>query len=220
VVRYAALLLLSGAAIAAGGCGGGEGASPTELRLEREDLIAVSHALERAQGSVAKEVAATKVAWPLVANGLPADPARIPRASIEAAAASAARLEVPAPLQEAQEGTLTGPAAQLAGLYRSFSGLAAPGWRMIGASIDAIERGSPASARFARANVALYLESVYDAHFTLAQIGKHLLEGYRKLGGGRAFGSALTEDELDALARAYSEATARLHPHVGVRLGS
>ena len=73
---------------------------------------------------------------------------------------------------------------------------------------------------FARANVALYIESVYDAHFTLAQIGKKVLDGYGKLGDGKAFGAALVTDEVEALARAYSEAKDRLHPHVGVRLGS
>jgi hypothetical protein len=127
---------------------------------------------------------------------------------------------VPAPLREGQATTLTGPGAQIAGLFQGFHGLAANGWRMIGAAIDAIGHGSPAAARFARANVALYVESVYDAHFSLAQIGKKLQAGYRKLGGAGAFGTALAKSEVDALARSYSEATDRLHPHVGVRLGS
>ena len=76
------------------------------------------------------------------------------------------------------------------------------------------------SARFARENVALYIESVYDGHFALAQIGKQLLDGYRTLGGQAPFGGTLTQAEVDALASAYSEAADRLHPHVGVRLGS
>jgi hypothetical protein len=220
VVRYAAPLLLSCAAIAAAGCGGGEGASPTELRLEREDLVAVAHALQRAQGSVQQELASTKAAWPHVANGLPTNTAAIPRSSIDAAARSAAKIIVPAPLQEAQATMLTGPGAAIAGLFRSYSGLAARGWQMIGAAIDAIEHRNASAARFARANGALYVESVYDAHFTLAQIGRKLLSGYRQLGGASAFGNALAEDEVDALARLYSETSARLHPHVGVRLGS
>jgi hypothetical protein len=83
-----------------------------------------------------------------------------------------------------------------------------------------MEHGSPAAARFARENVALYIESVYDAHFTLAQVGKALLTGYRKLGGPAAFERALSQAEVDALARTYSEPTDRLHPHVAVRLGS
>jgi hypothetical protein len=220
VVRCAALLLLSCAAIAATGCGRGESSSSAEVRLEREDLLAVAHALQQAQGPVEGEVAAAKAAWPLVAHGLPADRAAIDRAPILAVTATAAKLPLPAPLQEAQASMLTGPGSSIAGLFRSYRGLAAHGWQIIDASIDVIEHGSPAAARFARANVALYIESVYDAHFTLAQIGKKLLDGYLKLGDGKAFGMAITADEVQALAHAYSEATDRLHPHVAVRLGS
>ena len=88
------------------------------------------------------------------------------------------------------------------------------------AAIDAIEHGSPTGARFARANAALYIDSIYDGHFSLAQLGKKLLDGYHMLGGQAAFGTALSQREVDALASAYSEATDRLHPHAGVRLGS
>jgi hypothetical protein len=220
VLRCAALLLLSCAALATAGCGSQKGASQTGLRLQREDLASVSHALQRAQGSVEGELAAARAAWPLVANGVPANAVATARPLIRAASEQAARIVVPAPLQEAQATRLTGPGAQLAGLFRSFNGLARNGWRMIGAAIDAIERGPPAARRFARANVALYIESVYDAHFSVAQIGKKLVAGYRKLGDGSAFGTALSEGEVQALARSYSEATDRLHPHVGVRLGS
>ena len=64
------------------------------------------------------------------------------------------------------------------------------------------------------------MESVYDGHFDLAQIGKQLPAAYRTLGGPTAFGQALTQAEVDALARTYSEASVRLHPHPGVRLGT
>jgi hypothetical protein len=40
------------------------------------------------------------------------------------------------------------------------------------------------------------------------------------LGGQAAFGTSLSPAEVHALANAYSEAADRLHPHVGVRLGS
>jgi hypothetical protein len=220
VLRRAAPLLLSCAALATTGCGGGEGASPTGVRLQREDLVAVSHALLRAQGSVEREVAATRAAWPLVANGLPANLAPSGRAAIATAASQASKVLVPAPLPEAPATTLTGPGAQLAGLFHSFDGLARNGWRMVGVALDAVEHGSRAAARFARANVALYIESVYDAHFNLAQIGKKLVSGYRKLGGAEAFGSSFTEGELGTLTRSYSEAADRLHPHAGVHLGS
>jgi hypothetical protein len=221
-VRATTLLLLwSGVAAVCAGCGGsGRAASPEELMLERSDLVALSHALKDIRGPVASEVATAKRAWPLVANGLPGNAAAIARAPITAAAQSAAGIQLPMLLQEAQTAALTGPAAPLAGLVRSYILLATRGWRLIGAAIDQIGQGSSASASFARQNVALYIESVYDGHFTLAQIGKQLLDGYRKLGGAAAFGSALSQAEVDGLASAYSEATDRLHPHVGTRLGS
>ncbi len=165
------------------------------------------------------EVKATKAAWPLVANGLSAGSADA-RASIRAASESAAGLALPALLGEARAASLTGPAAHLAGLFRSFRGLAARGWQLIDAALEQRERGPGVVARFARANVALYIESVYDGHFSLAQIGKQLSAGYTQLGGSAAFGATLTQAEVKRLAQSYSEASDRLHPHVGVRLGS
>jgi hypothetical protein len=214
------LLAVSVAAIVATGCGAGRVASPAELRLQREDLIAVGHALKTAEGPVAGEVATAKVAWRLVANGLPANISPAVRPPIDAAAESAAKIQLPALLGEAQSASLTGPGSALAGIFRTFSRLTTRGWKLIAAAVAQIEHGSPASARFARKNVALYIESVYDGHFDLAQIDKKLRSAYRKLGGQAAFRGALTQSEVDALASAYSEATDRLHPHVGVRLGS
>jgi hypothetical protein len=171
---------------------------------------------------VTVELAAAKQAWPLVVNGLPSGGQALAstRAPIAAATASAARVPTPTLLAEAQAVSLTGPGSPLAGLFRTYTDLATRGWTLIGAAIDQIEHGSPASARFARDNVGLYIESVYDGHFDLAQIDRHLTDGYRELGGPSAFGRTLTQAEVDALGAAYSEATARLHPHVGVRLGS
>lgn len=219
-MRGTALLLASVAAIAATGCGAGKAASPAELKLQREDLIAVGRALKTAEGPVAREVASAKDAWPLVANGLPARVSAATRPPIAAAAKGAAEIELPALLEETQAATLTGPASQLGGVFRTFTRLTTRGWELIGAALEQIEHGAPATARFARENVALYIESVYDGHFDLAQLDKKLLAGYRKLGGPAAFGDALTQGEVDALANAYSEATDRLHPHPGVRLGS
>lgn len=207
---------------AVAGCGGASKAStPAALKLQREDLAAVSGALKRLRAPVAREVAATKAAWPLIANGLPGEITTVSRsAQARAAAASAARLRLPALLGEAQARTLTGPAAQISGLVRSYALLSARGWKLLDAAFSQIESAPGANARFARANAPLYIESIYDAHFTLAQIGKKLLAGYEKLGGAAAFGAALTQAEVNALARLYSEAADRLHPHVGVRLGS
>ena len=79
---------------------------------------------------------------------------------------------------------------------------------------------APAAASFARANVALYIEAVYSAHLTLSQIRKALLAAYHKLGGPAAFGASLSDQEVQALARAYSEPADRLYPHVAVHLAS
>jgi hypothetical protein len=155
-----------------------------------------------------------------VANGLPSAPTPALSAQVQGAAAAAAAIVAPAPLTEAQITALTGPAADVAGLFRSYTLLTSRGWRMIAAAIAQIERGPPAAARFARENAALYVDSVYDGHFTLAQVARKLSLGYRKLGGAAAFGPALSVQAVAALASAYSESSERLHPHAGVRFGS
>jgi hypothetical protein len=172
------------------------------------------------QAPVSREVGATKAAWSLIANGLPADAGAVSSSPAAVrAAATAARLPIPALFSEAQARALTGPASQIAGLYRSYALLSTRGWRLLYAALMQIESGTPAAARFARENAALYIESIYDAHFTLAQIGKKLTAAYEKLGGSADFGAALTQAQVDALARTYSEASDRLHPHVAARLG-
>jgi hypothetical protein len=208
--------------VLAGGCGGSSShATPAALALEREDLAATSRALHELQPGVARSVAATKAAWPLIANGLPTDVTVVSRSPAATRAASmSAQLRLPALFGETRSRALTGPSSQIAGLVRSYALLCARGWKLLLASLVQIESGTPAAARFARANAPLYIESVYDAHFTLAQIGKKLLAGYDKLGGPSTFGAALAKAEVNALAGAYSEASDRLHPHVGVRLGN
>ena len=218
-----AIGLLAGAlalALAVVGCGNGASTTTQAKGLERSDLIATSRALSSVTGPVGRELAASKAAWPLVANGLPASTSASERAAIATAGAAAAAVPLPALFGEHPTAALTGPAAGIAGLFRVYSGLASRGWRLIGAAIEEIEHGSPTAARFARANVALYIESVYDAHFSLAQIGKQLSHGYAKLGGPDAFGPSLTQAEVERLALFYSERSSRLHPHPGVKLGS
>jgi hypothetical protein len=219
--RYPTLLAIGVAASAAIGCGhASPDSTPRAQQLQRADLVASSRALTSAQPSVRSEVAASEAVWPSVANGLPARTSAISRSAIHTATERAAALTVPGLFEERQARSLTGPGAAIAGLFHAYSGLASRGWQLIGAAIDQIEHGSPAAARFARANVALYIQSIYDAHFSLAQIGKHLTDGYRELGGPDAFGASLTQAEVDRLAQAYSEQADRLHPHPGVRLGS
>jgi hypothetical protein len=179
----------------------------------------VVRTLANTEPSVRSEVAATKAAWPLVARGLPAGAGTIFRPAIRAAVERAATLGLPTIFEEREVPAITGPGSGIAGSYRAFSILATRGWRMIGAAIEEIEHGSTTAARFARANVALYIESVYDAHFSLGQIGKRLLAGYKQLGGATTFGAALTQAEVNALAATYSVANDQLHPH-DVRLGT
>ena len=220
-VRKAALLIASGAAAVFGaGCGSSGQATEAGLRLQREDLIAAARALERASGEVSGETAATKVAWRYVANGLSHSPSGPEAAAIAKATRVAAALKLPSVFDESNASGLTGPAASISGAFRSFQGLANRGWQMISYTLARERSAERTGAGFARANVALYIESVYDGHFGLAQIGKKLLAGWEKLGGTSAFGASLPRAEVERLARLYSERSFRLHPHDGVKLGS
>jgi hypothetical protein len=188
-------------------------------RLQREDLVVVYRTLSSVRPAVSSEVSATKAAWPQIAGGLPAG-VRAPSAAIRAAIGQSAKLSLPPLFEEHRAASITGPGSSLASLFRSYVGLSKRGWQMLGGAIEEIGQGSPASARFARANVDLYIESIYDGHFSVAQIGKQLLAGYKKLGGASAFGTSLTQAEVDELADTYSEGNDRLHPHTDVHLGS
>ena len=226
-LRLAALLLALGgiAAGAAGllaGCGGsGSTITPAAERFQREDLVAAAHGLRRAEPSAAREMAAARIAWPLVAGGLPAAGPVPPatRTALSVASAAAGAIVLPPLMGEVRARSLTGPAAGITGLYRTFYVLTERGWTLVAAAAGEIDGGSAVAAGFARKNVALYIDSVYDGHFDAALLGKSLLAGYEKLGGPSAFGDSLTQTEVDALAGAYSPATERLHPHSGVKLG-
>jgi hypothetical protein len=182
--------------------------------------VFAARALQSLEGQTNSEVAATRAAWPSLANGLPRGSTGLYTQQVRAAIETAERLQLPTLFDEQQAAELTGEASSIAGLYRAFEELASRGWEMTGSAIYQIEHGSPPSARFSRANAPLYIDSVYDGHFGLAQIGKKLQAAYKKLGGQPAFGVALTQAEVDALAAAYSEERDRLEPHVGVKLGS
>jgi len=207
-------------ALTAAGCGSKSPPSAAELALEREDLAFVCQTLARLEGQAGAEVRAARAAWPFVYGGLPAGRHGIYTAQIADAVEAAQRLQLPALFQERPAAALTGPASSMAGLYRTFAELAGRGWQMIAAAIGAIERGSPSAARFARANVALYIESVYDGHFALAQISKQLVKGYEKLGGATGFGATLPEAQMLGLARTYDIERDVLEPKETVKLGS
>ena len=220
LLRSSAGAVAIAAAITIAGCGSSAKATQQALQLERADLVAVCRALSAVRPAAVSEVTATKAAWPLIVNGIPTDTSTIPRPAIQLAVKRAAALRVPGLLEERQAAALTGAGSSLAGIFRTYALLAARSWRLIGAAIEQVEHGSPAAARFARANVALYIESVYDAHFSLAQIGKKLLVVYKNQGGPAAFGTSLTQTEVNSLATTYSEAQDRLYPHAAVKLGS
>jgi hypothetical protein len=222
VVRAAMLCGLIAIGLCLAACGSTSTQSTAAaLKLQREDLAATARALKSAESPVAREVSATKAAWPLIANGLPANAGDLSdTAAVGVATRAAAQLRLPVLFGEAQARSLIGPAAQLAGLFRSYVLLSKRGWKLLGAQLAQIASGSPAAARFASENAPLYIESIYDGHFTLAQIGKKLLAAYEKLGGANAFGESLTRTEVQALAGTYSEASDRLRPHVAVRIGS
>jgi hypothetical protein len=214
------LALASVVALMLAGCGGttSKQSTPAALKLQREDLVAASNALGESEASVTAEVAATRKLWPRIAGATTASLSALRRSPRDAEAL--ARLRVPALFGEAQSRSLTGPASQIAGLFRPSALLSTRGWQMLIASAAQIESGPTEASRFARENAPLYVESIYDGHFALAQIGKKLLAGYEKLGGPSGFGASLTQAHVDALARAYSEPSIRLYPHVRVRLGS
>lgn len=201
------------------GCGSKKHATEAGLRLQREDLAAVAQALSQAAPQALAEAAATKAAWPLVADGLPTDADPEDAAKIAAATSAARRVDLPNAFTEANAIKLTGPGVGISSAFRSFVGLCGRSWQMIVYALAAERRGGE-PARFARANVALYIESVYDANFGLAQIGKKLLKGYQQVGGAAAFDGTLPEGEVDRLASIYSESNFRLDPHDGVKLGS
>ena len=215
-----ALLLAAGAALLAGGCGSAHSPTPVGLQLQREDLGLAARALSSVEQSVEREGQASRAAWPLVFKGLPAAGDTPAGTRIHQAAVLAGALPLPPPFGEEQARSLTGTASQLAGTYLTFYHLATRGWKLIDYAFSRLSLGSASAASFARANVALYLESVYDAQFVLAQIGKQLIAGYKHLGGPEQFGSALTQAEVEQLAGVYSEPTFRLQPHVAARLGS
>ncbi len=208
------------AALALTACGRAITANPVEARLAREDLVAVARALRSCEPAVQREVAATRAAWPLLVDGIPARVSASARTRILAAAIAGQALPLPALLAEPEAGALTGPASPLAGRYRDFQQLSSAGWRQIAADLGEIEHGPPRAARFARETVALDIEGVYDAHYSIAEVGKQVASAYKALGGAPVLGGALGAGEVQQLTESYSRSRDRLLPHERVKLGS
>jgi hypothetical protein len=79
--RAVAALLAAGSLAALAACGGSQSSTDAELQARRTDLAAVAHALSEARKPVSREVAAARVAWPLMDRGIPhAQPTQAPEA--------------------------------------------------------------------------------------------------------------------------------------------
>jgi hypothetical protein len=219
--------LLIGAAVPIAGCGSSPSShaqSSRELTLQRTQFEQVSRQLSDLEAAVKREVAASRVAWPSIAGGLPQAPGSGLRAAVSASNTRAQALLEPSFLANASK--LTGPASGIAGIYENYEQLAQRGWNMTEAAVRTISSagstgtnttaagaGAAAQASFERANSPLYIDAIYDAHFDLSLLGKSLVSGYEKLGGPEAFGAALTQAQVNALAGVYSIPAVRLEPH-------
>jgi hypothetical protein len=230
----AATLAASLAATGVAACGGHRPRSAA-LRIERADLVEVAHTLTQLRAPVAAEAAAAREAWPSLASGLPHHAGPMLRTRVAGAARLAATLTLPAAVLV--EGYVTGPAASLAGMLKSYVRLSQRGWGYLAQALSAqVQARSPAvhattspgstygaaprgaggdgaTVHFLRANAPLYIYCVYDGHYNLSLVGKTLLSAYGKLGGAPAFGGSLKQSEVEALARSYSIPEVRLQPH-------
>jgi hypothetical protein len=198
-------------------CGCGATARDTiELRLERADLRTITSQLSAVQRGLSAEVAASRQAWPSLYNGLPEPPPKRLQAEVARAQAALARVAAPAFLNEARG--LTGPASDIGSLFEVFWALDHQGWTAIAATIQSIRDGPASAAGFRRANVPIYIQSVYDAHYDLSLIANSIKQGYEALGEAQAF-ATLTPVQINALSDLYSPSGARLEPHTSNRLG-
>lgn len=116
------------------GCGGAH-PRPAALRVERADLVQLAHTLLRLRRPTTAEVAAARVPWPTLAGGLPRAAAPPLRVEVATAERHAAALTLPA--EVTTEGSLTGPAAELAGMLKSYVRLTQRGWRYLATALDA-----------------------------------------------------------------------------------
>ena len=123
------------------GCGSGSGSSfhaqsSRELALERAQFEQVSSQLSGLEAAVKREVAASRVAWPSIAGGLPQALGSGLRTAVSAANTRAKALPEPSFLANARK--LTGPASGIAGIYENYEQLAQRGWNLTEAAVQTI----------------------------------------------------------------------------------
>jgi hypothetical protein len=174
-------------------------------------LVQVSEGLSVAKPAVARELTAVRAVWRLLYSGLPPSPTKALRALIQIASTRAKQL--PQPAFAADVKRLTGPASGLAAMWERYARLAERGATLTLATSGWAAAPAPALAAYGRSVSALYIDSIYDAHFELSLIGKSIVDAYKRLGGARAFGARLTPAKVAALASAYSIPAVRLAPH-------
>ncbi|MDE3069633.1 MAG: hypothetical protein KGJ43_02775 [Acidobacteriota bacterium] len=217
----AAFALLACGVVSA--CSASHRPSAAALRTRGADLAQAAHALLALEGPVAREVAASRAAWPLIAYGLVHRRLRKSARQQEVGALSpAGRRAIALAAQRARElphtlmanaETLTGPAAAMAGYYEYFSGLASNGWAQIDAAAGVLASGPAAARAFERANVNTFVIAVWDAHFDLSLIPKTMRAAYKNLGGSHGTSRGLDGGEAAQIERAYSPGAVRLAPH-------
>ncbi len=95
----------------------------------------LAHTLQRLQSPTAAEVAAARAAWPSLAGGLPSAPNPSLRVKVAAAERRAVALTLPA--EVTTEGSVTGSAAELADMLKSYVRLTQRGWQYLAAALHA-----------------------------------------------------------------------------------
>jgi hypothetical protein len=109
--------------------------------------VQLTHTLQQLQTPATAEVAAARAAWPSLAAGLPHAVAPALRVEVAAAERQAAALTLPA--EVTTEGSVTGPAAELAGMLKSYVRLTQRGWQYLAAALAA---GSETTMTHAKAH--------------------------------------------------------------------
>jgi hypothetical protein len=160
--------------------------------VERADLVQLAHTLQRLQTPTAAEVAAARAAWPSLAGGLPDSVAPALRVEVAAADRHAAALTLPA--EVTTEGSVTGPAAELAGMLKSYVRLAQRGWRYLATAIAA-----------ETATVATH-SATHPRHSTPGATGSAA-----PAPGGRGNASGAGDDEENAATARFLHANAPLY---------